>query len=71
MEVLCIIECKGIKFDKALFSRINSNCKCFEYFSDGDYRIYVTTGNSGMKEAVTLSAYGDKGMSRNITLGKY
>nr|XP_039257172.1 lipoxygenase homology domain-containing protein 1-like [Styela clava] len=38
--------------------------------NEGDYRIYVTTGNSGTKEVVTITAYGDKGRSGNITLGK-
>ncbi|XP_076807722.1 lipoxygenase homology domain-containing protein 1-like isoform X3 [Clavelina lepadiformis] len=37
---------------------------------DGDYRVYVTTGNSGTIETVTLFVYGDQGDSGGITLGK-
>ena len=44
--------------------------KMFIFILEGDFRIYVTTGNSGTKEVVTITAYGDKSRSANITLGK-
>ena len=43
---------------------------CF-LFAEGDFRIYVTTGNSGTTEFISLYVYGEKGQSGPIVLGEY
>nr|XP_026691111.1 lipoxygenase homology domain-containing protein 1-like isoform X2 [Ciona intestinalis] len=37
---------------------------------DGDFRIYVTTGNNGTNETISLTVYGENEVSEPIVLGK-